>query len=84
MTATAAYRDSLEGLRLRYAELCAERSGYPSPARAPSVFAARTGRIWAGNVGIAGAVVLASISIVALIILSTLRARERKLHVDLA
>jgi sulfate transport system permease protein len=32
----------------------------------------------------AGAVVLASISIVALIILSTLRARERKLHVDLA
>ncbi len=32
----------------------------------------------------AGALVLASISIVALIILSTLRARERKLHVDLA
>jgi sulfate transport system permease protein len=32
----------------------------------------------------AGALVLAAISIVALIILSTLRARERKLHVDLA
>jgi sulfate transport system permease protein len=32
----------------------------------------------------AGALVLASISIVALIILSTLRARERRLHVDLA
>ena len=32
----------------------------------------------------AGALVLATISIVALIILSTLRARERKLHVDLA
>lgn len=32
----------------------------------------------------AGALVLASISIVALVILSTLRARERRLHVDLA
>ena len=59
MIATIAYRDSLEGLRIRYAELLAERTQDPSLAGASRVFGARTGRIWAGNTGIAGAVLLA-------------------------
>ncbi len=58
MTATLAYRDSLEGSRIRYAELLAERAVNPPLAGVSRVIAARTGRIWAGNAGIACAALL--------------------------
>jgi hypothetical protein len=55
-TMTFAYRDSLEGARLRYADLAARaREARPFSALVASVFAARTGRIWGGVAGIAGA-----------------------------
>jgi hypothetical protein len=50
-----AYRDSLEGARLRYADLLTRAGEGLTPSAASRVYAARTGRVWAGVAGIAGA-----------------------------
>jgi hypothetical protein len=55
MTTTIAYRDSLEGARLRYAELLSRAGEGPSLSAVSRVYAARAGRVWAGVAGIAGA-----------------------------
>lgn len=60
-THSLAYRDSLEGARLRYADLLTvAREEQPVSSAVSGVLAARTGRIWAGIAGISGAAVMAS------------------------
>jgi hypothetical protein len=58
-TTTFAYRDSLEGARLRYSELLSLVRDDSAVSDACRVCAARTGRAWAGAAGIAGAAAMA-------------------------
>jgi hypothetical protein len=57
-TTTLAYRDALEGVGIRYAAILASAREDTSLAGAASVFAARTGRIYAGTTGIVGAALM--------------------------
>jgi hypothetical protein len=57
-----AYRDSLEGARIRYADLLARLRATPVLPGISGVLAARSGRTWAGAFGIAGAVLMAIVA----------------------